>query len=152
MGSYDSTGETLEHIRIVQSLMREAMLNLMMRSQQHDRSKLLSPEKAMFDEFTPKLRELTYGSPEYKATLDAMGPALAHHYAVNDHHPDHAAGGIGAMTLLSLIEMLCDWRAAGMRHADGDFGTSLRINRDRYGISDQLYGILLNTAHELGWI
>jgi len=38
---------------------------------------------------TPKLAGSTYGSEEYKAFLGQMKPALDHHYAVNDHHPEH---------------------------------------------------------------
>ena len=37
------------------------------------------------------------------------------------------------MTLLDMLEMLCDWRAASLRHADGDIYQSLVINRARFG-------------------
>jgi hypothetical protein len=47
--------------------------------------------------------------------------------------------------------MLCDWKAAGERHADGSITKSLEINKKRFGISDQLASILDNTRKELGW-
>jgi hypothetical protein len=56
------------------------------------------------------------------------------------------------MTLVDLIEMLADWKAATERHDDGDLARSLDIQRDRFGLSDQLADILRNTAHHFGWI
>jgi hypothetical protein len=56
------------------------------------------------------------------------------------------------MSLLDLLEMLCDWKAASERHADGDIARSLRINRERFGIDGQLAAILENTAVELQWL
>ena len=150
---YDSRADTGEHIQRVRDLLRIAESNLLDRALLHDASKLRSPEKEMFDAYTPKLRAMTYGSDEYKATLAEMqATALAHHYAHNDHHPEHFFNGINGMSLLSLMEMLCDWKAATERHADGDLAKSLKINQARFGISDQLHKILINTALEMGWI
>lgn len=59
---------------------------------------------------------------------------------------------ISHMTLVDLIEMLADWKAATERHADGSLRTSLMINADRFGISEQLQGILRNTAQEYLWM
>lgn len=86
---YDSTVETEAHIVQVQDNIREIMKNLDQRSIVHDQSKLLPPEKEMFDEVTGKLRGLTYGSDEYKQSLADLKPALDHHYAHNTHHPEH---------------------------------------------------------------
>lgn len=149
---YDSTEDTERHINQVAARLIDAQRNLMHRGFDHDRSKIHEPEKSMYDEYTPKLRALTYGSDEYKASLAAMGPALQHHYAHNSHHPEHYPNGINDMSLFDLIEMLCDWHAAVMRHADGDFTKSLEINRARFGISDQLFRVLVATAREMGWL
>ena len=124
----------------------------MQRAIAHDASKLEDIEKPVFDKFTPLLKAVTYGSHEYKEYLRSMGDALAHHYAVNSHHPEHFKNGIDGMSLLDLIEMLADWKAASERHADGDFKKSLLINTDRFNISGQLSQILMNTAIEMGWI
>lgn len=149
--SYDSTNDTIEHIENVQKLLEQVVINLEYRAANHDESKLQEPEKSMYDEFAPKLRASTYGSDEYKQFLKDMGPALQHHYQNNSHHPEHWLNGINGMSLLDLIEMLADWKAAGMRHADGDILESLRINQKRFGISDQLIEILENTVRELIW-
>lgn len=148
---YDSTEDTLTHIRRVADLMGKTCLNLSRRAALHDDSKLEDPEKAAFDEYTPKLKDCTYGSEEYKTYLKGLGVALEHHYANNTHHPEHYENGITGMSLLDLIEMLCDWKAAGERHADGSMHRSLNVNKGRFQISDQLYEILKNTVVEMGW-
>jgi len=149
--AYDSTKETQEHIANVRYFLSRMMFELLCRSEDHDASKLQSPEKELFDKFTPLLRDTTYGSDEYKRYLKEMGAALQHHYEVNSHHPEHYANGIYGMSLLDVMEMLADWKAAGMRHADGDIRESLSINRGRFDIDDQLFSILENTVKELGW-
>ena len=149
--SYDSTNDTIDHIGKVQELLEKVVIKLEYRAADHDESKLHEPEKSMYDEFTPKLRGSTYGSDEYKTFLKDMGVALKHHYENNSHHPEYYQNGINGMSLLDVVEMLADWKAAGMRHADGDIQKSLEINKQRFGISDQLAEILQNTVKELGW-
>lgn len=148
--SYDSRPDTYEHIGRVRLYMHRAVAVLLDRSEAHDASKLVDPERAVFDEFTPKLRDTTYGSDEYKAHLEQMGEGLAHHYAHNTHHPEHFENGVAGMSLLDLIEMLCDWKAATERHADGDLSLSIAQNQERFGYTTELRQILLNTARELG--
>lgn len=149
---YDSLEETNSHILRVRELLYIVQGRLEERGFKHDQSKLNPPEKPVFDRVTPRLRGLTYGTPEYAASLKELGSALAHHYEHNSHHPEHYAEGIAGMSLLDLVEMLCDWKAAGERHHDGCMSRSLTVNRDRFGIDPQLQRILENTARELGWI
>jgi hypothetical protein len=144
--TYDSTADTREHIRQVRRLMRAQVMSLLIRAEAHDASKLEAPEKEAYDALTPRLAGLTYGSDEYRATLKEMKPAIQHHYANNSHHPEHYEQGIAGMDLLDLIEMFCDWKAASLRHKDGDFAKSLEINKERFGISDQLMAILQNSV------
>lgn len=150
--SYDSRSDTLKHSHRVCSLMLPLITELLTRATAHDHSKLEPPELEIFDEFTPKLKTSTYGSDEYKGFLEAMGEGLAHHYEVNRHHPEHFDNGIGDMTLVGLIEMLADWKAATERHDDGSLSRSLEVQADRFGIGDQLWGILHNTAVHCGWL
>ena len=192
--TYNSTKDTKEHIETVRGFLAMIVNNLQVRAISHDASKLGEFEKSIYDDFTPKLRAMIYGSDEYKQSLKDMGAALQHHYAVNTHHPEHykmwqcpvcesvfseieapvgitdvrlcrkcsahgaiyesalePASGIYGMSLLDLIEMLADWKAAGMRHADGNITQSLEINRKRFGMSDQLFKIFQNTVKELDW-
>lgn len=151
--TYDSTTDTLKHATRVGWLMVELIEELIERAFTHDRSKTEPPELEVFNEFTPKLRDSTYGSDEYKGFLEAMGDGLAHHYEVNRHHPEHfGTNGINGMTLVDLIEMLADWKAATERHSDGSLRRSLAIQADRFGIDSQLGQILYNTAIEYGWV
>ncbi|MGI5169871.1 DUF5662 family protein [Spirillospora sp. CA-253888] len=149
---YDSTADTLKHALRVGELMAQMIRELVDRSLSHDRSKTEDPELAVFNEFTPKLRDSTYGSEEYKGYLAEMRVGLDHHYAANRHHPEHFEDGVSGMTLVDLIEMLADWRAATERHADGSLVRSLAIQKERFGISDQLEAILWNTARHFGWL
>jgi hypothetical protein len=151
MENYDSTEDTKKHIQRVQKLMSGIILMLANRHKNHDKSKLEEPEKSIFDEYTPKLRDTTYGSPEYKVFLSEMGVGLKHHYKNNSHHPEHFDNGVNGMTLVDLIEMFCDWKAATERHADGDLGKSIEINKKRFKMTDQLVEIFKNTKAEMGW-
>lgn len=148
---YDSTADTLKHIKRVNELLIDASMELLNRAKVHDDSKLKSPEKELFDEFTPKLRNLTYGSKEYKESLDGLKHALEHHYAKNSHHPESYQNGIEGMDIFDIIEMFFDWRAATERHDDGDIYRSLEINKERFNISDQLVEIFKNTCKNLGY-
>ena len=62
MTDYDSTADTLKHSRRVGELIGQAIKELINRSTSHDLSKTEPPEKAIFDEYTPKLKGSTYGS------------------------------------------------------------------------------------------
>jgi hypothetical protein len=151
MIDYDSTAETLKHIRKVQANLGRFARLLLERGEVHDDSKLGPDEKPFFDEYTPKLSAVTYGSDEYREMLAGLKPALDHHNAANSHHPEHYENGIDGFDLVDLVEMLCDWKAATERHDDGDIGRSLEINKDRFAMSPQLVSILRNTVERLGW-
>jgi hypothetical protein len=145
--TYDSSTDTLEHITNVSSTIDIVLKELLNRAELHDRSKLESFEKPYFDQYTLKLKTMTYGSDEYKQCLKELSVALDHHYKNNRHHPEHFENGIDGMNLIDLIEMFCDWKAATLRHSDGDLLKSLEHNKERFGISDQLYNILKNSIN-----
>lgn len=147
MEKYDSSIDTKAHINLVYRELTGMAELLRKRAIYHDASKLESPEKEIFDEVTPRLKGLTYGSKEYKESLADMGPALLHHYENNMHHPEHYDEGIAGMDLIDLLEMICDWYVATKRHEDGDIYKSLKINEKRFGISSQLTSILTNTVN-----
>ena len=110
----DSRHDTWAHINTVQTLLVAIISKLHNRALKHDQSKLQSPEVELFDELTPRLQTLTYGSDEYKESLDRLKPALIHHYAKNTHHPEHYEDGVNDMDLIDIMEMLADWKAATM--------------------------------------
>jgi len=168
--------ETREHIDNVRKFINILNYELIARGIDHDQSKLEFPEKEIFEEYTPKLKETTYGSIQYQEYLKEMKIATDHHYLVNRHHPEHFSNtfkcedcgtiytgfqnecdvchhfdslkrvcDISKMNLIDLIEMICDWKAATLRHNNGDIYKSIEINRKRFNISDQLTSILFNT-------
>ena len=148
----DCIRDTKEHIEQVRGNILEMVGNLIARAMEHDQSKLESPEVEIFTEYTPKLKNSTYGSDEYKGFLTGMGEALKHHYEHNSHHPEHYENGIKGMDLLDVVEMFCDWKAATMRHADGDIIKSIEHNKNRFKYSDDLEEIFKNTAKNFAWI
>ncbi len=194
--AFEAYIETVKHIDLVSRFLMSATLELMRRAATHDRSKLVAPEVEMFAEVTHRLKELTYGSPEYEACRKEMlSTALGHHYFHNRHHPEffkeeqrqedeglndciaavhriarsvgsdektvadcqklidrlnrqqlEHTSSINGMNLFDLLEMLIDWTAATRRHADGDIQESLKINRERFAMGDQLVQIFKNTV------
>jgi hypothetical protein len=145
----ESKFKTMRHIETVRNYIGEIISELIYRQEQHDQSKLQQPEVDIFEVYTPKLRDCVYGSDEYKQYLTEMKPAIDHHNICNRHHPEHYDNGIQGMNLVDLIEMLCDWKAATLRHNTGDIFKSLEINQKRFGFSDELKRILKNTVEDL---
>lgn len=143
---YDSSAETLKHIRRVNELLIDASCEILSRAKKHDQSKLEEPEKSTFDEVTPLLKDLKFGSEEYTEATKKIKPALDHHYSVNTHHPQHYENGINGMNLFDIVEMFFDWMAAGERTKDGNIMYSIAVNSERFGISKQLKKILENTV------
>jgi hypothetical protein len=80
--------DTCLHIQNVQHYMHILIKDMLDRIEEHDQSKLRHPEVEAFTENNHKLAGMTYGSAEFDACKKAMGPALAHHYANNRHHPE----------------------------------------------------------------
>ena len=138
--------KTLRHIETVRNFLNVVIRELLSRGEQHDQSKLEPPEVEAYDRITDGLRGLTYGSEEYLAVLRNAQPAIAHHYAVYRHHPEHFERGYREMTLIDLLEMVCDWKAATLRHHHGNIFKSIEINQERFGFSSELAQILHNTA------
>lgn len=138
--------ETQKHIENVRKLLRLITDKLTQRGVDHDASKMVDPEVELFAKYTKILSSLTYDSEEYKNSLEGLKPALDHHYAVNRHHPEHFASGVNDMTLVDVVEMLCDWKASTLRTNDGNLLKSIEANAERFQIDGQLKQILLNTA------
>jgi hypothetical protein len=166
--------ETLKHIDNVKKMIRKIINQLELRGRLHDASKLVEPEVSTFNIYTEKLKNSTYGSEEYKQFLKEMKPALDHHYKENRHHPEHfkkfvcngcfreydnlpercccgysqfqEEPNMDQMNMIDLMEMFCDWKAATLRHSNGDLMKSIEINSERFKISPQLQRIFKNSV------
>ena len=143
---YDSTVDTIRHQKRVMQLVNLAVAELLKKVSLHDNTKLYEPEKSVFDEWTPKLASTSIGTDEYDIMKKQMKLALDHHYANNTHHPEHFDNGMKDMDLLEIFELFFDWKAAGERHHDGNIYKSISANKDRFGMSDDLEKIFINTA------
>lgn len=137
--------ETTKHKQSVMKKIAHILTKLVVRGAIHDNSKFSEQEAELFIKMTPKLKASTYGSEEYKQFLKELKPALDHHYKNNRHHPEYHQEGIKGMSLVDLIEMMCDWLAATERHADGNIFKSIEINQGRFNYSDELKQIFVNT-------
>ena len=137
---------TLNHIHDVRKNLFIFIDDLLKRSLAHDASKLESPEREIFAEKLDSLGKCEYGSLEYKKTLEDVRPAIEHHYSKNDHHTEHFPNGINDMTLIQLLELLADWKAATKRNKAGNILKSIEYNSKKYDISPQLTKILENTV------
>ena|SRR5687768_18534133 len=149
----ESNAATRKHIVRVQQLITDTMVNLLARAGTHDASKLQEPEASGYAALSARLEDIIYGSEEYKQALMEAKHVIDHHYAHNTHHPEHWQKGIDDMSLLDILEMLCDWKAAGERTKHGgSIEHSITYNSTHFQISPQLTAILFNTARELKWM
>jgi hypothetical protein len=138
----DSTRSVKDHIRRVRELIKVAQIKLHQRSEAHDLSKLMDPEKALFDEWIPKLQELQFGSPAYDQAREKMGEALQHHYENNRHHPEYFEYGTFDMNLIDVLEMAADWYAAA---SDKGNKPDMAYLTSRFDLSFELRRIIENT-------
>lgn len=140
--------ETHKHVRLVQHNLNLFVQDMIHRGEIHDDSKFEEPELSIFAGNGHKLKSVSYGTPEYENLLTETRPAILHHYSKNRHHPEHWQNGIEDMTLVDLLEMLADWKAAGERNKDGNIRKSISVNSARFKMTPQLRQIFENTARE----
>ena len=126
-------------------------LELQKRALLHDKSKFSEKEKPYFDTFSSLLSECEYGSEMYIKTMQLIKPAIENHYKENSHHPEHYQNGINGMNLFDVIEMFCDWAAACKRNKNGNFSVSIAKNKERFGMSEELTQLFIETKDVLQW-
>lgn len=124
------------HTRLVVLILEKLAHKLIERGASHDLSKLFPDE---FDEFVTVnrvAREFKYGSEEYRQTIEET-PAIHLHFSRNPHHPEHHADGIDGMSLLDIVEMVADWKAAAMMYGHTPLRESVEIAKERFGMSEK---------------
>lgn len=142
--------ETLKHKWFVLFYLSVFSGELLVRGFKHDLSKFKADESKGFSRVIHGMKYLEYGSDEYREILKELSPTIQRHYDRNPHHPEHSQargyGGAYGMSLLDVVEMYFDWKAACRRHRGGDIEESVLVNRDRFEFSDELASILTNEA------
>lgn len=140
----------MQHIHRVQVNMAMFMTQLAFRSAAHDQTKFHKEElplvvgKAAMD-------KLEYMSEEERALVASVETAVKHHYDFNSHHPEHYENGVAGMTLLDVVEMFCDWKAASDASPGGGLLNSIEKSKERFDLDPQLVAIFENTARVFGW-
>ena len=142
-----SKKDTWQHINHVAEFIERVRDELQQRKQNHDSSKLCEPELSGYATCVPRFKGTTYGSPEYKAVVNDMRPAVDHHYANNRHHPEFFGDdGINGMNLVDVLEMICDWKAAAIRAGNLDkFEENVGKNLERFKVEPQLAKLIKNS-------
>lgn len=150
----DFVTDLVDHKARVAGYLQQIANDLFRRAFVHDNSKFSPEEFEAYEEAFPGLQKYAYGTEEFRAELRKIKPAIQHHYQVNDHHPEYfefeveGIRGIPQMNLIQLIEMLCDWLAASER-SQRPFVQGFEMNKERFGIDDQLFEVLRNTVERL---
>lgn len=147
--------DVAQHKRAVSVFLSFLIGNLEDRAKTHDDSKLSPEEFNVYDQVGPSLKAAAFGSEEYKAGLAQLGSALAHHYATNRHHPEYfkpkngKPGGIPAMDLVDVTEMLCDWVASALAKGNDPLKGMTEVLFPKYRVDGDLQAILSNTVKSL---
>lgn len=137
----------LGHKRLVGRYLQRVTNALFQRAVEHDYSKFSREEFPQYAAALPRFEKAEYGSEEYKACCKSIQPAIDHHLRVNRHHPEFFPNGVNDMNLIDVVEMVCDWIAASQRVP----GNTLRLDlqKERFGIDDQLFGLISRTVEAL---
>jgi len=139
--------EIMLHQTDVFNLMQVVLDEVEYRQATHDKSKLRDEEFPTYAKIIPQMEGLPLGSPESKALVKKLGPALQHHYKHNRHHPEHFKNGVAGMHLIDLIEMICDWVTVNKAKGDGNIRKAMTgYLFQKHGIEGQLAEVLLNTV------
>lgn len=132
-----------EHSLCVLTQLRLISKELENRGLTHDSSKLKLPEVEGWA-CNARCYTVQYGTDEYYENLERIKESLEHHYLHNRHHPEHFSNGVAGMTLVDVLEMICDWRSMASMSST-DIESVLDYQKERFKISDQLMQIIKNT-------
>ena len=147
MGVEQTVSYTQGHIYNVRKLLNKFADVLKQKGETHDQSKLEEPEVyGLSAIYLESLYE--YGSYEYYDKLRRFAEVFNHHYRVNSHHPEHFVNPEHEMTLIDMIEMLCDWFAYKQDIPIREGVKLIREQCDRFGFSDTIRSLLTNTYRE----
>jgi hypothetical protein len=144
--------DAILHVSEVRENIASVNAELVRRGIAHDRTKFQALEFDAFVSTRDAFKKANYGTPEYQACVDAVKPAVDHHHGNNRHHTSYHENGVNDMSLIDIVEMICDWKAASRRSPDKKFIDTLDYAFDKYGIDSQLQGIIRNTLRDLAWI
>ena len=133
------------HKKIVEDKILHLADILKDRGLHHDDDKFTGELYSTYAEAYPLLKNHKYGTPEQQKAYDELlGDVKKIHSSHNPHHPGYYENGVNGMTLIDVMEMLCDWYSASQVNGNG-FEDAFNFNCNRDGIEKQLADILANT-------
>lgn len=132
------------HISRVRKHINTFVQLLLKRAINHDKSKLEEPELSWWKEMDKEPR-YPYGSEEYKQKIKRWDKVFKHHYKYNRHHPEHYEYGVSEMTLVDIVEMMCDWLGYKDTIAISEALKVCDEQMRRYNIPDGIRQIIFNT-------
>ena len=147
MGVEQTVSYTQGHIYNVRKLLNKFADVLKQKGETHDQSKLEEPEVYGWAAMDLEPR-YEYGSYEYYDKLRRFSEVFHHHYKVNSHHPEDFVNPQHEMTLIDMVEMLCDWFAYKQDIPIREGVELIREQCDRFGFSDTIMSLLTNTYRE----
>lgn len=138
----------IEHRNKVSFMLKQIARLLEARADQHDLSKFDLEEFQGFCELD-NARKYEYGSPEYEAVVHGNTAAKLH-VSRNRHHLEYHPGGLGDMSMIDVIEMLCDWEIARQqRDTEIDIDVTWQTRQRRFDLSDEETVFLRNIWEKL---
>lgn len=141
----NSTKDYIEkHISLVRQHIQTFIQLLTRRALHHDESKLKEPELTWWKQID-KEPKYPYGSPEYNAKMSRWSKLFQYHYAHNRHHPEHYQFGVRDMTLIDMIEMLCDWLGYKDNLSISEAFQICETQMQRYDMSEDIRHLIFNT-------
>ena len=149
---FDFICDTILHVSEVAENLEAMASQLRQRGLSHDRTKFQALEFDAFVSTREQFKKANYGTQDYQDCVAAVRPAVDNHHENNRHHTDYHKNGINDMTLIDVMEMLADWKAAARRSPDRKFEDTLEYAKNKYAIDDQLFKIIVNTLKSLAWI
>jgi len=134
------------HIKRVQNKLSKLVAALLIRMREHDKSKLEEPEFSLWKKMDEEPR-YPYGTRKYNKKIKRYRELFEMHYKENPHHPEHFPNGISDMTLIDLMEMLCDWISYKDNIRVSEAIEMVEKQSKRFGYSDEIKNMLINTLN-----
>lgn len=139
----------INHRYYVKFFITKIVEELQHRANVHDFSKYLDDESIGFIKAVPYTK-IKWGSNDIPDDIaESLKDSLAIHHARNDHHPEHFQNGIEDMDLIQLLELVCDWRAAMIRHENFDIEETICVGQARFKFCNTIARILENTLERI---
>ena len=147
---FELFGDIVLHVSEVQENLEIMASELRKRGFAHDRTKFQETEFDAFCSTREKFKKANYGSPEYQECIDIIKPAIDHHYQNNRHHTKYHKNGFRDMTLIDVLEMIADWKAAARRSPDKPhLIDTLNDAFKKYEIGEEMQGFIRRTVYAL---